>query len=411
MSRFEQQPEKTGDGVSRRDFLRIGATYGMTATLGAAAALGTGYTPHALAQTAGRIAEQRERGSAMHTLRLGMVYGDPQHDIQRVGVWDFVRDLEDRTDGAIRVEVTGAGALCSETSCVQQSLQGVVDLAVSSTQNGASVAPWMNALDFPFMFQSSGQIYDFLFNPESERVFRSVLRERHGLELLFSTAELRGVLMGSTYADRPAITSLADLSGARIRATATQFGQTALKLMGMNPLPVAWSETLDAMRSGLVDGMETWAGAAAAFNMAPVVSKIVALGFIPGTEATMLRTETFNKLEPDLQAALMESAYLAQQVVMYNFSAARHSIIGDVPDRGGDTIFARSGTELNVPSAEFMAEAMAAADPGHSDYDALKDRLGQMAGFDVHSEIEPVARRFPADELAINVVPRRWWRS
>lgn len=400
----------TGKSVSRREFLRIGSTYGFTAALGASAILGAGASTQALAQTAGRIQESRS-GTAKHTLRLGMVYGDAQHDIQRVGVWDFVRDLEDRTNGAIRVEVTGAGALCSETRCVQQAQQGVVDIAVSSTQNGASAAPWMNALDYPFMFQSPGQIYDFLYNPESERVFRSVLRQEHGLELLFSTAELRGVLMGSTYADRPPVTQLEDLRNARIRATETQFGQTALRLMGMNPLPVAWAETLDAMRSGLVDGMETWAGAAASFSMAPVVSKVVALGFIPGTEATFLRSDTMNSLEPDLQEAVMESAYLAQQVVMYNFAAARHEIIGDVANRGPQTIFAQSGTELNIPSAEFRAEVESVAGADNSEYDGLKERLNGMAGFDAYKEIAPIARRFPADELAINVVPRRWWKS
>lgn len=411
MSQRNTTHRPSHQGVSRRDFLRIGATYGMTATIGAAAIMGGGYSAESLAQTAGRIQKERDRGEPKHTLRLGMVYSDAQHDIQRVGVWDFVRDLEARTEGAIRVDVVDSGALCSETKCVQQAMQGTIDIGVSSTQNGASVAPWMNALDFPFMFQSPGQIYDFLYNPESERVFRSVLRERHKLELLFSTAELRGILTGATYKDEPPITELAQLEKARIRATETQFGQTALELMDMNPVPVAWGETLDAMKSGLVDGMETWAGAAAAFNMAPVVSKYIALGFIPGTEATMMRTEALEQLDDDLREQLMESAYLAQQVVMYNFAAARHYIIGDVPNPGSDTVYGESGTEINYPPQSMIDTAVEKADPKNEAYADLHERLNELAGFDVYDAIRPVARRFPAEELAINVVPRRWWKD
>ncbi|MEX0729766.1 MAG: TRAP transporter substrate-binding protein DctP [Aquisalimonadaceae bacterium] len=403
-------PESGKRDVSRRDFLRIASRYGMTATLGAAAVLGGSYSAGALAQTAGRLADQRARNTPKHKLRLGMVYTDGQHDIQRVGVWDFVRDIEARTDGAIQIEVLDSGGVCAETTCAQQALQGVIDITVNSTQNGASVAPWLNALDFPYMFQSPGQIYDFVFNPESERLFRKPYRERHNLEMLFTTAELRGVLMGSEFSDKPAVTSLDQLNNARIRATATQFGQIALRLLGMRPVPVAWGETLDALRSGLVDGMETWAGAAAAFNMAPAVTKYVGLNFIPGTEHTAINIRTLDKLDADgLRDAVMESAYQTQQVVMYNFSAARHYIIGDVPNPGPETIYGKSGTEMNFLSSEVLAEAEEIAHPDKPEYEQLRNRLNEMAGFDVYKEMLPVAQRFPKDELEINVVPRRWW--
>lgn len=399
-------------GVSRRDFLRIASRYGMTATLGAVAALGGTYTTAALAQTAGRISEERNRGSAKHTLRLGMVYSDAQHDIQRVGVWDFVRDLEERTDGAIRIEVVDSAGLCSETTCVQQTMQGVVDIGVSSTQNGASVAPWLNALDYPYMFQSPGQIYDFVFNPESERLFRKTYRERHNMEMLFTTAELRGILMGSSFRDEPPVTSLDQLKDTRIRATETQFGQIALRLLEMNPVPVAWGETLDALKSGLVDGMETWAGAAAAFNMAPAITKYVGLNFIPGTEHTAISTRAMDSLDDDgLREAVLESAYQTQQVIMYNFAAARHYIIGDVPEPAPHTIYGQSGTEMNFLSDDVLAEAEEIAHPTKDEYARLRERLNELAGFDVYEEMLPVARRFPKDELAINVVPRRWWKT
>ncbi len=401
----------TESAVSRRDFMRIGATYGITATILAAGTLGATYSPNALAQAASRFSRERARNRPKHTFRLGTVYAASQHDIQRAGVWDFVTDLENRTDGEIRVDIVDSGSLCAETVCAQRAQQAVVDIFSSSTQNAASAMPWLNALDFPFMFQSSGQIYDFLFNPESERLFRKAYRERHGMEMLFSTAELRGVYMGRNFRDREPVTTVAQLEGTRIRATPTQFGQEALKLLGMNPVPVAWTETLDAMRSGLVDGMETWAGAAAAFNMAPVITKLVKLNFIPGTQHVAIRSQALESMEDSLQEAVLESAYHTQATVMYNLEAARYALIGDMDNPAPGTIYERSGTEINTLSTEALAEAEQIAHPSNAAYNELHDMLNDVAGFDVYDQMLPVARRFPHDQPAINVVPRRWWKS
>src|SRR3546814_18143985 len=74
-------------------------------------------------------------------------------------------------------------------------------------------------------------------------------------------------------------------------------GRTSMQFMQLNPVPVAWVEFLDDMRSGLIDGMETWTTACTAFNLAPVVSHYVGLNFIPGVEHTAIRTQTVDRSE------------------------------------------------------------------------------------------------------------------
>ena len=43
--------------------------------------------------------------------------------------------------------------------------------------------------------------------------------------------------------------------------------------MNLNPVPIAWEETLDGLKQGLVDGAETWSSATAFANMGPVVRR------------------------------------------------------------------------------------------------------------------------------------------
>ena len=398
-------------GVSRRDFMRISSQFGVTSTLGAAAAMGGLFSAASLAQAADKVQAKRYAKKAKFELKLGTIHNDNHIRIQRAGCFDFARDLEDRTDGEIRIKELGGGAVCAEPACIQQAMQGVLDIGVASTQNASGVAPWLNALDWPYMFQSAGQIYNFLYNPASEKLFRAPYRKHHKMEFLFTLAEMRQIFMGLKWKGKPPVTSVKQLAGTKNRVTNTQLGRIAMQLMNLNPVPVAWVETLDAMKSGLIDGMETWATACTAFNITPVVSKYVGLKFIPGTEHTAMRSQTFDKLGGRLQDAVMESAYMAQQVVMYNNEAGLYAITGEEPRPGADTLFGKYGVEMNFLSKEALAEAAAMCDPHKPEYAEWHKRLDGMAGFKVYDSMLPVAREFPQESLAIDVTPRRWWKS
>jgi TRAP-type C4-dicarboxylate transport system substrate-binding protein len=398
-------------GVSRRDFARIASTFGLTSTylaLGAATGI---MSTEAFAKEVASTYKRRHAKAAKHTLRMGTILNDNHVMVQRGGNYEFIRDLEDRTDGEIRINFLNAGAVCAEPTCIQQAIQGVLDIGTSSTQNASSVAPWLNALDFPYMFQSAGQIYHFLYNPQSEPLFRKVYRERHKLEFLFSLAEMRNLYMGAKWKDKPAITSVKQLSGTKNRVTNTQLGRIAMQLMGLNPVPVAWVETLDAMKSGLIDGMETWTTAATAFNITPVVSQYVGIKFIPGTGHAAIRVQTMDKLGPQLQEAVRESAYLAQITTQLSNEAGLLSISGEVPNPPADTILGKNGVKMNFLSAAALKEAEEIASPKKSEYGTWHDQLNKMAGFSVYEKLLPVAREYPADKLAIDVEPRRWWKS
>ena len=135
-------------GVSRRDFMRIARTYGLTSTYLALGAMGGMVTAEALAKEVTTTYKRRMKKPAKFTLRLGTIYNDNHVMIQRAGAYDFARDLEERTDGEIRINMLNANSVCAEERCIQQAMQGVLDIGTSSTQNASGVAPWLNRLCF-----------------------------------------------------------------------------------------------------------------------------------------------------------------------------------------------------------------------------------------------------------------------
>jgi TRAP-type C4-dicarboxylate transport system substrate-binding protein len=406
---------KESSSVSRRDFMKVSGKFGMTSTLLAAGVLGAGATLPQLASAAAETDKKRYAIEPKFKLKFGASgFNDTNLDIQKSGQLFFARDLEERTNGAIRVEFIGSNQICGQVNCVKKTQQKIVDIYSASTQNSAGGAPYLNVLDYAYMFPSRAAQYHFLYSQKSEALLREPLRKRHNIQFLFSHCELRGLQLGLKWKDKPLVTSIDQLAGTKNRVTGTQLGRIAMQLMKLNPVPVAWSETLDALKTGLIDGAETWMGAVAYAGMAPVVSQAVDLKFFCGTEHTAINLDVFNSLGSDLQEDMMESAYVAQIFTQGMNEAALFDIIGGtVPQKPG-TIFAENNVRVaTLSDAEIKkAEQMCSPEYVPEPWEKWRERLnGWSGGHDTYKEIFDIAREIPKDMAAVNVKPQRWWRG
>ena len=144
-------------------------------------------------------------------------------------------------------------------------------------------------------------------------------------------------------------------------------------------MPIAWSETLDGLKQGLIDGAETWSGAAAWANMAPVVSQDVQLNFFAGTQATSMRSQSFEALSPTLKDAVLESAYTTQLWVQGHHEAALNQIVGATNPQLPDTIYAQNGVRVADLSPEALKEAEEMCSPKHhpKEWELWRDRLNK----------------------------------
>jgi TRAP-type C4-dicarboxylate transport system substrate-binding protein len=367
-----------------------------------------------LAKAAESTYNKRFAKEAKHTLKFGAAGFNPQNLlIERAGCLEFARDLEERTDGEIRIEFIGNNQICGQLSCVEKAQQGIIDIYAASTQNSAGGAPYLNVLDYAYMFRSRADQYYFMYSPESQRVLRDPFEKRHGLKFLFTHAELRGIQMGMSFADKPTVTRIEDIMGTKNRVTGTQLGRIAMEALNLNPVPVAWEETLDGLKQGLIDGAETWASAVAYANMSPVVSQCVDLRFFCGTEHTAMRSETFDGLSGDLQDAVMEASYLTQVHVQAANEAALVNTVGFTDPPMPGTIFAENDVRVaKLSDAEVRkAEEMCSPEFQPQLWEQWRERInGWAGGIDTYQDIYNDVRNNP-HTLAENVEPRRWWKG
>jgi TRAP-type transport system periplasmic protein len=400
--------------LTRRGFLQIAGRYGFTSTAIAAASFVGPLTLEGVGKAAAQTAAKRG-GAAQFTLKFGAAgFNENNLKIQESGQLWFSQELEKRSDGAIKVEFIGSNQICNQLDCVKKTQQGIIDLFTASTQNSAGAAPYYNVLDFAYMFPSRASQHYFFYHPKSEAILREPLRRIHGVQFLYTHCELRGIMLGSKFKDRPTVTSVTELAGTKNRVTGTQLGRLAMQLMDLNPVPLAWEETLDGLRQGLIDGAETWMGAAAYANMSPVLSQVVDLRFFCGTEHTAMALPTFNKLPAKLQDVVMETSYAAQQYTQREQERALVEIVGAVPKPGPDTLFGKNGVRVATlsPAELLKAEKMCSPQYRPKEWEVWRDRLNKMSGGqDVYKTIFDIAREIPADAPVSSVKPRRWWQS
>lgn len=401
--------------ISRRDLFKVAGRYGLSSTLLGAASLTGAITLPRLAEAASSTYEKRFSKEPKHTLKFGASgFNERNLLIERAGCLEFVRDLEERTDGEIRIEFIGDNQICNQLSCVEKTQQGIVDIYAASTQNSAGGAPYYNVLDYAYQFPTRASLYYFLYHPASEQILREPLRQRHNLHFLFSVCQLRGLQMGLKWADRPDVTRIEELFGTKNRVTGTQLGRIAMELLQLNPVPIAWEETLDGLKQGLIDGAETWSSAVAYANMSPVVSQVIDLRFFSGFEHTAMNFEVFESLEPHLQDAIMESAYFTQALIQGAHEAALVNTVGhSVPQLPG-TIFVQNNTRFVPLSDEERDKAarMCAPEFVPEPWEQWRERInGWAGGIDTYTEVHRIAREIPSDMLVENVEPRRWWRA
>lgn len=401
--------------LSRRDFIDIAKRYGMMSTLMAASTMTGVMTASRLAEAANSTYEKRFKSTPKFTLKYGAAGYTPEIlSIEKAGMLHFVRELEDRTNGAVRIEYLEGGKVCNQLDCIKKTQQGIIDIFSASTQNSAASAPYYNALDYPFMFPSRASMHYFFYHPKSEVLFRKPLRERHGIEFMYTHCELRGIYLGKKFQDKPLVTSIDQIKGAKIRATGSKMGRKALTLMGVSPVPVAWEETLEGLKSGLIDGAETGAGAVAYAGMSPVISQALEIGFFSNTEHAAFNSASFEKLGSDLQEQALEAAYAAQVYTQGMNEAALIQQTGRTSPPYPGSIWDKEGIRVSFFSNEEIEKLKQACTPEHKpdEWAGWRERLNEWSGgLDTYNDISAIAREIPQDTLAINVEPRRWWRT
>lgn len=239
--------------------------------------------------------------------RLVMAHAGTPELAVSLGYEKFAELVKQKTDGAVTIDVQGGGKLASEVEAVKGAMQGNLDLASLSTSNFSALTETFYFSDLPYIFDSVESMWKVYDGPLGQGFKERVEQELKMKVLMYMPTGGWRVLGNS----KREVRVPEDASGLKLRATSPV--EIAVgKAWGANPTPMAYAETLNALRQGVVDGellQYTWIWFAKHYE---------GLKYLTELESTtpvhvgQISLASFEKLVPDQQQAVMEAAREAE---------------------------------------------------------------------------------------------------
>lgn len=184
--------------------------------------------------------------STARTLRIGLITPPPHNWTKSAAA--FGAELEEASDGRLKLAVFPSGQLGSEAQMLQLLQIGALDFGFFTTSEFANRLPDFAAFYAPYIVSNAAQAATLLEQPAAQGILQAV--ERIGLKGLgYGMAGMRQVVSSRTIQDP------SDLRGLKVRvvpdAPLTDFWRAA----GCAPSPIPLSSLYDAFANGQIDAM------------------------------------------------------------------------------------------------------------------------------------------------------------
>jgi TRAP-type C4-dicarboxylate transport system substrate-binding protein len=162
---------------------------------------------------------------------------------------EFKRRIEERSDGAVNVEIYPYGALGTSSQLTEMAQSGGIELTFASPGHLADLIPEVGVFTLHFVLSEHNQVNREVLSDEAVYSLFQPLYEEQDLRLLDIVPE--GWMVWS--ADKP-LRTLEDFEDFRIRTMTSPILVESYRAYGANPTPMPYSEVYSGLQLGQIDG-------------------------------------------------------------------------------------------------------------------------------------------------------------
>ena len=235
-------------------------------------------------------------------IAVGDSAGSAQHELGK----KFVEELEAKSGGNITGELFLNGQLGSEQDTVMDAAMGTLDMSLLAINNITPFSPSVGVFTLPYVIQSL---------EEAELLTQGDV----GKELIENTINDAGVrILGWTYTgfrvltnSKQPVQSVDDLKGLVIRVPKNEIMIASYNAWGINPTPMAWSETFTALQQGVVDGQDNPYLTVHSMKFYEVQKYVTNIRYIFSIEPLVVSEQIFQGLSADDQQILLDAGNAA----------------------------------------------------------------------------------------------------
>lgn len=306
------------------------------------------------------------------TLRLGYVT-TPEHPYGQA-IDAYVEQVEADTGGALQIE-TLPSYPGGDVPLLEDVRGGAVEMASVSTATwGSQGVSAFDALQTPFLITNYA-------------LEREVLTSDVASEMLEATSDigLKGLAIHEGGLRKPvgakkAIVAPADWKGLKIRSVESDPLRIGLETLGAEPTPIPLPDVYNALRDGVVDGMEANLGLIQTQKLYEVAKyATINVNLWPFPTALVINQSTYDGLSDDFQSALTDAAADLPGISL-DIVSAPSELPQTLCDEGFRFAVASKADLADLASEGEKATATLSEDPTTADFisriQQMKDAMG-----------------------------------
>ena len=191
-----------------------------------------------------------EQATKENPMILTLAHGLSESHTVHIAMMEFAQQVEEQTEGRIKVKIFPNGQLGSENENMEQLMAGVVAMTKVSAPGLATYNESYHTFGLPYIFDGTEDFYHIMDSRQMEDFFLS--SEDDGfVTLTYYTSGAR-----SFYTKNKAIRTPADLKGLKIRVQDMKSQTDMLNALGGIPVAMSYGDVYTSLQTGIIDGTE-----------------------------------------------------------------------------------------------------------------------------------------------------------
>ena len=246
-------------------------------------------------------------GEAAKPITLKYGHGDNERAVFHTGAMAFKEEVEKRSNGAIKVQIYPNSQLGTLREMFEGLQMGTVDVATAVSSVVANFCPEIAVYDLPCLLDDYQHAYRTLDGSVGQ--FLNAELRKNGVEPLgWWQIGFRNITSSKD------VQSIDDLKGLRIRIMPSNIFRDMFLQVGVDPVPMEWSELFTALQQGTVDGQENPYTQILDTNFYEVQKYLIESEHAYSPGLLSMSGKTWAKLDEEQRAVVTESAKIATQV-------------------------------------------------------------------------------------------------
>lgn len=260
------------------------------------------------------------------TIRLGSAF-EPTHILCQAAQ-KFKELVEERSNGAIEVQLFLGGVMGSEEECTEAVSIGALEMQVGGGLPIKTFAPQYYFFDSPYVMRDWNHFQRVWASPLGEKAREEVIKNGNTMYLGIVYRGLRHLT-----ANKPVYTP-DDLKGIKLRLPQLPTWVKVWEAIGASTVPIALTELFTALQTGVADASEGDVTQILSFRLYEVQKYLMLTGHLVQTGGLTINKPFFDKLKKEYRDIILQAGKEATEWASNIIVAKEEELIKELEAKG-----------------------------------------------------------------------------